>query len=59
MIIIEITIINNSNNKISTNNKDSVISPLSSQNSKETVLMPEDNMVKKLNVFFIGRKAQP
>ena len=49
----------NSSNKNSTNNKDNVInviSPLPSQNSKETVFILGDSMVKKLNGFLLTRK---
>ena len=43
-------------NKNSTVNKDNVTSPLPSQNSKETVFMIGDSMVKKLNGFLLTRK---
>ena len=46
----------NSSNKNSTVNKDNVTSPLPSQNSKETVFMIGDSMVKKLNGFLLTRK---
>ena len=50
---------NNSSNKNSTNNKDNVInviSPLPSQNSKETLFILGDSMVKNLNGFLLTRK---
>ena len=46
----------NSSNKNSTVNKDNVTSLLPSQNSKETVFMIGDSMVKKLNGFLLTRK---
>ena len=42
----------NSSNKNSTVNKANVTSPSTSQNSKETVFILEDSMVKKLNGFY-------
>ena len=62
IIIIIITIINNNNNEIknsgknSTNNKDNVTSPSPSQNSKETVFILGNSMVKKLIDFLLTRK---
>ena len=47
---------NNSSNKNSTNKKDNVTLPSLSQNSKETVFILGDSMVKKLNGFSLTRK---
>ena len=49
---------NNENNskKNHTTNKDNFISPSPSQNSKETVFILGDSMVKKLNSFLLTRK---
>ena len=46
---------NNSSNKNSTTNKDFTLPP-TSQNSKETVFILGDSMVKKLNGFLLTRK---
>ena len=46
---------NNSSNKNITTNKDVTLPPLS-QNSKETVFILGDSMVKKLNGFLLTRK---
>ena len=43
---------NKSRNKNSTTNKNNVTSPSPSQNSKETVFILGDSMVKKLNGFY-------
>ena len=51
---------NNSSNKNSTTNKDFTLIPIS-QNSKETVFILGDSIVKKLNGFlltFIDKKTQ-
>ena len=46
----------NSRNKNSATNKGNVILPPPSQNSKETVFILGNWMVKKLNVFLLTRK---
>ena len=47
---------NNSMNKKRTNNKENVISPLPSQNSKESVFILGDGTIKKLNGFLLIKK---
>ena len=47
---------NSRNNKKRTYNKDNVISPLPSQNSKENVFILGDSTIKKLNGFLLIRK---
>ena len=48
----------NSTSKNSTINEDNVTSPSPSQNSKETVFILGDSMVKKLNGFLLTRKLK-
>ena len=48
----------NSSNRNNTINKDNVTSPSQSQNSKETVFILGDSMVKKINGFLLTRKLK-